>query len=130
MSTLQRHLRILVVDDNADQANSLSMLLQHYGYDSQACIHAQKCLASVGSWRPDVVLLDLGMPGITGFDIAQEIKACPELQNIRLVAVTGHGEPLDRLQTKMCGFDEHLLKPIDFGDLETILESIQDRKDQ
>ncbi len=129
MTTKQQTLRVLVVDDNSDHANNLSMLLRHYGYDSQVCVDARKCLATVESWQPDVVLLDLGMPGLSGYDIAEDIKSHPDLQHIRLVAVTGHGLPLDRLQTRMSGFDQHLLKPLDFGDLETILKSVQDQKE-
>jgi len=129
MSTSQRLLRVLVVDDNADQAIGLSALLKRYGYESHVCVDAQECVASVEQLRPDVVLLDIAMPGKTGYDIADEIKSNPELRRVRLVAVTGHGMPLDRLQSSMLGFDQHLLKPVIFEDLEAVLKSVQDREE-
>jgi len=75
--------------------------------------------------RPQVILLDLAMPGKTGFDIADEIRSRPDLRPARLVAVTGHGQELDRVQTKLRGFDHHLLKPIDFQELEAIVRSVE-----
>lgn len=125
MSTLQKSLTILVVDDNADQAVSLSLLLKGNGYDSHVCIHALECLALVERLRPDVVLLDLAMPGKSGYDIARDIRSNPAMQAIMLVAVTGHGLPLDRVQSRITGFDQHLMKPVAMKELETILESVQ-----
>ena len=128
MSTVQKSLTVLVVDDNADQANSLSLLLQGHGYDSHVCVNALDCVALVERLRPDVVLLDLAMPGKSGYCIAQEIKSHPEMQSIRLVAVTGHGQPLNRIQSQISGFDQHLMKPVDIEDLETILKSVRDQE--
>ena len=118
-------LRVLVVDDDSDQAMSLSMLLQNCGYDSHICLDAQNCMATVESLKPDVVLLDLGMPGKTGYEIADEIKRREDLRHIRLLALTGHGLLLDRLQTQMRGFDQHLLKPVELDELQIILKSIE-----
>ena len=118
-------LRVLVVDDDSDQAMSLSMLLQNCGYDSHICLDAQNCMATVESVKPDVVLLDLGMPGKTGYEIADEIKRREDLRHIRLLALTGHGLLLDRLQTQMRGFDQHLLKPVELDELQIILKSIE-----
>ena len=70
----RKTLRVLIVDDNADQANTLSMLLEHAGYDPHVCNKSQDCMVLVDSLRPDVVLLDLGMPGMTGYEIAEVIK--------------------------------------------------------
>ena len=105
------------------------MLLENSGHDSHVCHNSQDCMELVDRLRPDVVLLDLGMPGVTGYEIGEVIKSEDGLRHIRLFAVTGHGLPLDRLQTKLIGFDQHLLKPIDFEDLENCLKSIQDQKD-
>jgi len=100
VTTNQKTLRVLVVDDNQDHANSLSMLLKAAGHDSHVCVDAQDCMASVDRLRPDVVLLDLGMPGVSGYEVAEVIKSEADLRHIRLIAITGHGMPLDRLQTK------------------------------
>jgi len=129
VTTNQKTLRVLVVDDNQDHANSLSMLLKVAGHDSHVCVDAQDCMASVDRLRPDVVLLDLGMPGVSGYEVAEVIKSEADLRHIRLIAITGHGMPLDRLQTKLRGFDQHLLKPIDFGELETILADVNSAQD-
>jgi CheY-like chemotaxis protein len=125
----QKALCVLVVDDNEDQARSLSILLENSGHDSHVCHNSQDCMELVDRLRPDVVLLDLGMPGVTGYEIAEVIKSEDGLRHIRLFAVTGHGLPLDRLQTKLIGFDQHFLKPVDFEDLEKCLKSIQDQKE-
>lgn len=125
MIMLQKTLCVLVVDDDSDHATSLASLLEEYGYDSHVCLHAQDCMEAVERLRPQVILLDLAMPGKTGFDIASEIKSHPDLRPALLVAVTGHGQDLDRVQTKLCGFDHHLLKPIDFQELEAILRSVE-----
>jgi len=124
--TKQKKLSVLVVDDNQDQARSLSMLLEDSGYDSHMCHNSQDCMEFIDRLRPDVVLLDLGMPGVTGFEIAEVIKKEDDLRHIQLLAVTGHGLPLDRLQTKLIGFEQHFLKPIDFEELEKYLKSIQE----
>jgi CheY-like chemotaxis protein len=125
LTTQQKTLRVLVVDDDSDHATSLAILLGEYGYDSQVCLHANDCMEAVERWRPHVILLDLGMPGMTGFDIADEIQRNPDLRPVRLVAVTGHGQESVRQQTTKYGFDHHLLKPVDFQELETILKAVE-----
>jgi len=125
MTTHQKPLRVLVVDDDSDHASSLATLLAEYGYDSDVCLHAKDCMEAVERLRPQVILLDLAMPGMTGFDIAYEIQRNPDLRPARLVAVTGHGQASDREQTTTWGFDHHLLKPVDLQDLEAILKTAQ-----
>jgi CheY-like chemotaxis protein len=126
MAMKQKTLRILIVEDDVDHANTLSLLLDNSSYESTVCQDARDCITSMENLRPDVVLLDLGMPGMTGYEIAEAIKRHDDWRHIRLLAITGHGLPLDRLQTKMSGFDEHLLKPVCFAELDRILKSIQD----
>jgi CheY-like chemotaxis protein len=125
LATQQNALRVLVVDDDSDHASSLAMLLTGCGYDSHVCLDSQDCMAAVERLRPHVILLDLSMPGMTGFDIAQEIRHNPDLRPARLVAVTGHDQESVRQQTKTSGFDHHLLKPVAFQDLEGILRTAQ-----
>jgi len=126
MATLQKTLRVLVIDDDSDHATSLANLLTEYGYDSHVCLNAKYCMNAVNKLRPQVILLDLAMPGMTGFDIADELRNRPGLRPECLVAVTGHGQELDRVQTKLSGFDHHLLKPIVFQELEAIISSVAD----
>jgi CheY-like chemotaxis protein len=126
MTTKQKTLRVLIVDDDVDHVNMLSHLLDSSGYESSVCHEARNCIASMERLRPDVVLLDLGMPGMTGYEIADEIKRHRDWGHIRLFAITGHGLPLDRLQTEMRGFNQHLLKPVHFSELDRILKSTQD----
>jgi len=85
-------------------------------------------MEAVERLRPQIILLDLSMPGMTGFDIAQEIQENPDLRPQHLIAVTGHGMESDRQRTKTSGFDHHLLKPVDFQSLEAIVKSVPARK--
>ncbi len=123
MTTLQQTTRVLVVDDESDFANSMALLLRKHGYDSQVCVDSRDCISILEKWEPEVILLDLAMPGITGLDIARTIQETPDLRPACLIAVTACGQDLDRVQTKLCGFDHHLLKPVDFNQLQRILES-------
>ncbi len=124
MITLQKTTRVLVVDDEADYAMSMALLLKKNGYDSHMCLDSMGCIDLVERLRPQVILLDLAMPGLSGLDIAQKIRGNPELSQTCLIAVTGRGQDLDRVQTKLCGFDHHLLKPVDFQQLDAIVKSV------
>jgi len=128
MSTIRKSLTVLVVDDNADHANSLSLLLNASGYDSHVCFKSLDCVALVERLRPDVVLLDLAMPGKSGYAVAQEIKDNPAMRAVRLIAVSGHGLPLDRVQSRISGIEQHLMKPVSFEDLERVLQSVPDQE--
>jgi two-component system, OmpR family, response regulator len=124
MTTLQKTTRVLVVDDEADYAMSMALLLKKHGYESHMCFDSMGCIDLVERLRPHVVLLDLAMPGLSGLDIAKKIRGTPELSQTCLIAVTGRGQNLDRVQTKLCGFDHHLLKPVDFQQLNAIVRSV------
>ncbi len=124
MSEVLNATRVLIVDDEADYASSTALLLKKHGYDSHMCIGSEGCLAAVERLRPQVILLDLAMPGLTGLDLAQKIRENPNYKSVCLVAVTGRGQDLDRMQTKVCGFNYHLLKPLNFQDLDVILKSV------
>jgi signal transduction histidine kinase/CheY-like chemotaxis protein len=115
--------RVLVVDDNEDAANSLAMLLQVQGHETSVAYDGTAALQSVASFQPGLVLLDLGLPGMDGYEIARRIRALPESDRIRLVALSGYGQPEDRRRTKAAGFDEHLVKPVDTGALQQVLSS-------
>ncbi len=113
--------RILVVDDNHDSADSLSQLLSLLGYESAAAYDGLSAIDLIPGFRPDVVLLDLGMPKLTGFDVARRIRERWHGEPIVLVALTGWGQEEDRRQTQEAGFDHHLVKPVELPALEALL---------
>ena len=121
---LEKAICVLVVDDKSDYATTMARLLKKNGYDSHICVCSKDCMEMVKRLRPQVILLDLAMPGMTGFDIAQKIQENPDFRPACLIAVTGRGEDLDRVQTKLCGFDHHLLKPVDFKHLDAIISAV------
>ena len=119
---ISRPRRVLVVDDNEDAATSLAMLLQSAGHDVMTAIDGQDGVAGAVQFRPDVVLLDLGMPNVDGFEAASRMRALPGGSQLTLVALTGWGQECDLKRTRAAGFDHHLLKPVDFRTLSQLLE--------
>ncbi|TWI69816.1 PAS domain S-box-containing protein [Pseudoduganella lurida] len=116
-----RPLRILVVDDNVDAAEMLAMLLEATGHRVAVEHDALAGLARAETLRPDVCLLDIGLPGMDGIELAQRLRALPATAAAQLVAVTGYGQESDRQRTQAAGFDYHLVKPLDTGKLFAIL---------
>jgi CheY-like chemotaxis protein len=106
-------LRILVVDDNQDAAESLGQLLEIVGHEVRAAHDGVSGLEAAASFRPDVALLDLGMPGINGYDVARRIRGYEWGKSMLLIALTGWGQEDDRRRTRDAGFDHHLVKPVD-----------------
>ncbi|HWW21621.1 MAG TPA: response regulator, partial [Steroidobacteraceae bacterium] len=113
--------RILVVDDNVDAAVSLRHLLELDGHQSLAVYGAQEALESVSSFRPEIVLLDIGLPHMNGYEVARRLRACDGGPSLKLIALTGYGQSEDRLKALAAGFDAHLAKPVDLGALERLL---------
>jgi signal transduction histidine kinase/ActR/RegA family two-component response regulator len=112
-----RPLKILVVDDNADAANLLSILLEASGYHVLVENGARSALERARIERPDVCLLDIGLPDMDGNELAQHMRAMPETAKTLLIALTGYGQEEDRKATLAAGFDHHLVKPVDFKKL-------------
>jgi CheY-like chemotaxis protein len=118
-----RKLKILVVDDLLDSAQSLALLLGEMGYEAKFEIRPETVLERARTLKPDAIFLDLGMPDIDGFRLAELLRA--EFgESIRLVAITGYGADEDRKRTRKAGFDAHVLKPIDLPLLESILATV------
>jgi CheY-like chemotaxis protein len=117
--------RVLVVDDNEDAASSLAMLLSKLGNEVETANNGPAALAAIQSFKPSVVLLDLGMPGMSGYEVAQRARAMPEGKETVLVALTGWGQEDDRRRTREAGFNHHLVKPVEVGVLEVLLSEIQ-----
>jgi signal transduction histidine kinase len=103
--------RILVVDDNADSADSLAMILTISGHEAQPVYTASEALVRAADYDPDVILLDIGLPDIDGYEVARRLKG--RGSHARLIAVTGYGRPEDIRRAQSAGFDSHLVKPID-----------------
>ncbi len=116
--------RILVVDDNADAATTLAMLLKFLGADVHIAHDGPAALAAMENYRPDVILLDIGMPGMDGFEVARRIRQKPEFDEISLIALTGWGQDDDLRRTRDAGFDHHLIKPADITALQSLLVSL------
>jgi len=105
--------RILIVEDNADARAMLRHLLEAAGHEVHEASDGRQGLAMALSLRPDVALIDLGLPGLDGYEIARQLRASDDRRNILLVAVTGYGSPEDRERSLLAGFDVHLVKPVD-----------------
>jgi CheY-like chemotaxis protein len=114
--------RILVVDDNADAAASLAMLLELEGHATQVAHDGAGAIAAVGQFDPQVIFLDIGLPDISGYEVARRLRALrPPGSLPRLIALTGWGSEEDRRQAESAGFDAHLVKPVDPAELRTLL---------
>ncbi len=116
--------RILLVDDNRDAAQALCLLLEGDGHEVQVADDGVSGLERARAWRPEIVLLDIGLPKMDGYEIAQRIRSDPALENTVLVAVTGYGQMHDRARASACGFDHHLVKPVDFTALQEVLRAL------
>ncbi|HEV2844774.1 MAG TPA: PAS domain S-box protein, partial [Thermoanaerobaculia bacterium] len=105
--------RILIVDDNSDATQTLLVLLELWGHEVRSAHDGPAALAAAAELQPEIVLLDLGLPGMSGFEVAPELRALPGLRDVTIVAVTGYGQDEDRRKTREAGFDHHLVKPVD-----------------
>jgi PAS domain S-box-containing protein len=115
--------RVLVVDDDQDVASSLGMLLELLGVEVQVAHDGPEAIGICDHWQPTHVLMDLGMPGMDGYEAARRLCASHPDRTFRLVAVTGWGQDEDRQQTREAGFDDHLVKPVEVADLKGVLSS-------
>ena len=114
--------RVLVVDDNVDAANTLAMLLRLLHQDVvQVVFDGPAAMKAIEQLKPDVVFLDIGLPGMSGYDVAKKLRARPEFRDLLLVAVTGYGQEDDRRRSREAGFDHHLVKPIPPQAIEQVL---------
>jgi PAS domain S-box-containing protein len=115
--------RVLIVDDNVDAAETLQMVVATMGHEAEAVHDGLAALDAARRKRPDLVLLDISMPGMDGFAVARTLRSEPDLRNIRVVALTGFGQQDDRRKSRDAGFDDHLVKPVSSEDLQRLLAS-------
>jgi PAS domain S-box-containing protein len=114
-------LRCLIVDDNRDAADSMAQIVRLMGWSVRAAYDGASGVAAVAAFAPQVVLMDLGMPDMSGYEALKLLRAVPGGEHISVAAVTGYGNEEDRVRTKAAGFDTHLVKPVDFALVETFL---------
>ena len=121
---MEKSCRVLIVDDNVDSVRTLARLLEMFGHEVELAYDGPTGLAAALALRPDVVLLDIGLPGLTGFEVAEQIRQHPALKKMVLVALTGYGQDTDRQLSQDAGFDHHLTKPADFTEVQRILSAV------
>ena len=114
---------MLVVDDNADNAAALAMLLQQLGHDVEVAGDGETALDRAGQFRPDVILLDIGIPKLNGYDVCRQLRQHDWGRRIRVIAQTGFGDEQDLRRSAEAGFDGHLVKPIDPARLGALLQA-------
>jgi PAS domain S-box-containing protein len=116
-----RSKRILIVDDNKLQAQSLGILVQLWGYEVRLAYDGPSALAALGEYSADVALIDIGLPGISGYEVARQIREQPQWRHMTLIAQTGWGRDSDRDKSEQAGFDHHFTKPLNHNALEKVL---------
>lgn len=113
--------RVLVVEDNRDAAKMLQLILKAAGHEVTLCHTGTGAAELAGEFLPDVVLLDIGLPGKDGYEVARELRSTESLRGVRIVALSGYGQDADRAKSQAAGFDEHLVKPVDTETLRALL---------
>jgi CheY-like chemotaxis protein len=119
-----RRFRILVVDDNHDSALSMAMMLQIMGHDTRTAHDGESALSTAEAFLPEVVLLDIGLPKLNGYEVAQRIREKTWGQSMYLIAVTGWGQDEDRQRSSEVGLNLHMVKPVEPAALEKLLAAL------
>jgi CheY-like chemotaxis protein len=118
-------LRILVADDNPDAASTLAQLLRLLGHDTRLASDGNAALSEMAAFKPDAAILDIGMPGLNGYEVAQRVRSNAELRRVFLIALTGWGQEGDKTQALEAGFDAHLTKPARIEVIQGMLARLQ-----
>ena len=119
-----RDRKVLIIDDNEDAAESLSAFLEESGLSCASALDGPSGLDAVASFAPDTILIDLGLPGLDGYEVARRIRGLPDGDKYLAIAITGYGRDRDRERSAEAGFDAHLVKPVDLDQLLTILRTM------
>jgi DNA-binding response OmpR family regulator len=119
--------RILIVDDTEDAAVSLEKILQILGHEARVCHDGHSALELIPQFQPDLVLLDIGLPGMSGYEVARRIRGHEWGRDLRLVALTGFGQEKDKINSRQAGFDEHIVKPAELSTIRELLNSLNGR---
>jgi two-component system CheB/CheR fusion protein len=115
---------VLVVDDNRDAAEALATLLELMHHDVRVANDGSEALQAAELHRPELVLLDIGMPGMDGYEVARRLRTLPCTATARIVALSGYGQDADKLRSARAGFDDHLVKPVEPETLEEIVDAL------
>jgi two-component system CheB/CheR fusion protein len=118
-------LRALIVDDYQDTAEVLRQVMSLFGCITEIAFSGSECLYKARTFRPHLLLLDISLPDMDGYEVADRLRADPHLATIRLVAITGHGYPKDRERTQAAGFWKHLLKPVGIDQLRELIQELK-----
>jgi CheY-like chemotaxis protein len=124
MDSSRQRLKVLVVEDNLDTVHSLARLLRYDGHEVDFAINGYAALAVAKTFRPDIVLLDLGLPGLDGFDVCEQLKGDPGFEHTRVIAVTAYSLDEHRVRSRAAGCEMHIVKPYD---PDVLLCAIRDR---
>jgi CheY-like chemotaxis protein len=116
--------RVLIVDDNTDAADSLAMILDLLGHTTKSVTNPFDAVDAARAFSPDLIFLDIGMPGMSGYDVARALRTDLPAAGAKLVALTGWGQPEDRRRSEEAGFDYHLVKPAALASIETICREV------
>lgn len=119
--TSEGAVRVLVVDDNEDAAAMLAEALTMMGFDTAVAHDGPAALHEAAQFHPDAALIDIGLPGMDGYELARRLRALPGLERARLVAVTGYGMESDGARSREAGFDRHLVKPVELATVSAML---------
>jgi CheY-like chemotaxis protein len=119
--------RILIVDDYADAAESMAALLKIEGHEINTAQNGEIAIELAHQFKPDIIFLDIGLPGMSGFEVARALRQKPETRDCVLIALSGYGQPGDHTLSREAGFDRHLVKPVELSNLQEILDSLSKR---
>jgi two-component system CheB/CheR fusion protein len=119
--TPEHHKQILIVDDNIDSGEMLAAVVEAWGHHPVHVAHGPAALEAVAKRVPDIILLDIGLPGMDGYEVAARIRASFDQRQVRIIALSGYGQEEDRRKSRAAGFDDHLVKPVDIAKLESVL---------
>lgn len=119
--------KLLVVDDNRDAAESMSMLLEMWGHEVAYAYDGPSALRTAQQWRPQAVFLDIGLPGMDGYEVAERLRELPQAKGAVLIAITGYGQDDDRRRSQRAGIDHHLVKPVAPDALRKLIDSLEIR---
>jgi CheY-like chemotaxis protein len=115
--------RVLLIEDNEDGREMMAMMLESQRYQVTTAIDGDDGLRKAAAAPPDIALVDIGLPGIDGYEVARRLRADPAMRGVRLIALTGYGQDSDQQRALAAGFDAHLVKPVEFASLMALLES-------
>ena len=118
-------MRIMIVEDNEALAQTTGWLVEMLGYDYTLAAHGKQAIEMAPQYRPDVMMLDIGLPGMNGYELCQHLKLMPEMAKTVFIAQTGWGESEHRRLTREAGFDHHMVKPLYLEALQTLLGEIE-----